>query len=83
MGNGTTVISLGSDYDAARAGALETAVARIAGVDHVEFNYTNNKVTVRFDPDRTDLRELTDLVAREMRRRTRPVTKPRSAREVD
>ena len=70
MGSGTTVMSLGSEYDASRAGALKAAVERVDGVDHVDFNYTNNKVTVRFDPDRTDLKELTDLVAREKKRHT-------------
>jgi len=70
MGIGTTVISLGGEYDAAMAVALEAAVARVGGVDHVEFNYTNNKVTVRFDPDRTDLKEIKDLVVREKERQT-------------
>jgi len=65
MENGTAVISLGSEYDSARAAALEAAVERVKGVDHVEFNYTNNKVSVRFDPDRTNLKEIMDLVARE------------------
>jgi len=68
MGNGTTVISLGSDYDSARASALKAAIARIDGVDHVEFNYTNNKVTVMFNPDRTSLKKLADMVAREKNR---------------
>ena len=65
MGNGTTVMSLGSEYDAARAVALEAAVERVKGVDHVEFNYTNNKLTVRFSPDRTNLKEILEVVARE------------------
>jgi len=67
MNNGTTMISLGSEYDAARAVAFEAAVERVKGVDHVEFNYTNNKVTVRFNPDRTNLKEIMALVAREKR----------------
>ena len=65
------MISLGSEYDAARAVALEAAVARVDGVDHVEFNYTNNKVTVRFDPDRTNLKEIKDLVTQEKEHHTR------------
>jgi len=75
MGNGTTVISLGSEYDAARAVALEAALARVDGVDHVEFNYTNNKVTVGFDPDRTNLKEIKDLVTREKKRQTRSLAR--------
>jgi copper chaperone CopZ len=70
MGIGTTVISLGGEYDAAMAVALEAAVARVGGVDHVEFNYTNNKVTVRFDPDKANLKEIKELVAREKKRHT-------------
>ena len=69
MGNGTTVMSLGGEYDAARAVAFEASVERVKGVDHVEFNYTNNKVTVRFNPDRTNLKEIMDLVDREKRHR--------------
>ena len=75
MGNGTTVISLGSDYDTPRAVALEAALSRVDGVDHVEFNYTNNRIIVRFDPDRTSLKELVELVAREKRPLTNSVTK--------
>ena len=70
MGNGTTVMSLGSEYDAARAAALEAALARVDGVDHVEFNYTNNRVTIAFDPDRTSLKEIEDLVTREKKHHT-------------
>ena len=81
MGNGTTVMSLGSEYDASRAVALKAAVEGVEGVDHAEFNYTNNKITVKFDPDSTDLKELTDLVAREKKRHT-PSVIERNAREV-
>ena len=69
MGNATTVISLGSDYDAARAMDLRALIARMEGVDFVDFNYTNNKLTVRFDPDRASLKELKDLVMREKKHR--------------
>ena len=79
MGNGTTVISLGSDYDAARALALEAAIARIDGVESVEFNYTNNKVTVRFDPDQVNQEELKGLVMRERKRRARSVKELQSS----
>jgi copper chaperone CopZ len=75
MGNGTTVISLGGEYDAARAVALEAAVARVDGVGHVEFNYTNNKVTVRFDTERTNLNEIKDLVTREKKSYTRSLAR--------
>ena len=82
MESGMTVISLGCEYDATRAAALEAAVARVDGVGHVELNYTNNKVTVRFDPERTDLNELADLVAREKKRHTRSIVE-RNVGEVD
>jgi hypothetical protein len=49
----------------------------IDGVTDVEFNYTTNKIAVRFDPDRTNLKELTHLVVREKKRH------PRSAFERD
>jgi len=71
MGNGTTVISLGSNYDAARALALEAIIARTDGVDSVEFNYTNNKLTVRFDPDQVSLGEVKAMVTREKKHRVR------------
>jgi len=67
MGNATTVMSLGGDYDAARAAALRTQVARTDGVDSVEFNYTNNKLTVEFDSDRVSLAELKAIAMREKR----------------
>jgi copper chaperone CopZ len=69
MGNATTVISLGSDYDAARAATLRTQVARTDGVDSVEFNYANNKLTVKFDSDRVSLAELEVIVMRERKHR--------------
>ena len=71
MGNATTVISLGSDYDAARAIDLRALIAGMEGVDFVDFNYTNNKLAVRFDPDRASLKELEDLVMREKKHRAR------------
>jgi len=71
MGNATTVISLGGDYDATRAVALETRVARTDGVDSVEFNYANNKLTVKFDSDRVSLAELEAIVMRERKHRAR------------
>ena len=77
MNNGTTVVSLGSEYDASRAVALKAAVERLKGVDHVDFNYTNNRLTVRFDPDRANLKEIMDLVAREKRHRVRSLGRSR------
>jgi copper chaperone CopZ len=74
MGNATAVISLGSDYDATRAVALETQVARTDGVDSVEFNYTNNKLTVKFVSDRVSLAELKAVVIREKKHSSRSVT---------
>jgi copper chaperone CopZ len=71
MGNGTTVISLGSDYDATRATALEAALTRIEGIESVEFNYTSNKVTVKFDSGRVSLGELKAIVMREKKHQSR------------
>lgn len=73
MGNATTVMSLGSDYEAARAVVLEAQVARTDRVDSVVFNYTNNKLTVKFDPDMVNLRELKAMVMREKKHHSRPV----------
>ena len=71
MGNATTVMSLGGDYDATRAVTLETRVARTDGVDSVGFNYANNKLTVKFDSDRVSLAELEAIVIRERKHRAR------------
>ena len=71
MGNATTVMSLGGDYDATRAVAFETRVARTDGVDSVDFNYFNNKLTVKFDSGRVSLAELEVIVMRERKHRTR------------
>jgi copper chaperone CopZ len=65
MGNATTVMSLGSDYDATRAVVLEAAISKIDGIESVEFNYTSNKVTVKFDSGRVSLGELKAIVMRE------------------
>ena len=70
METGTIVISLGSDYDPARASALKAALARTDGVDSVEFNYTNNKLTLRFDPRRVSLAKLEAMVMRERKSRS-------------
>jgi copper chaperone CopZ len=69
--SGTTVISLGYDYDAARASALKAAIARTGGVDSVEFNYPNNKLTVKFDSRRVSLAKLEAIVMRERKHRSR------------
>jgi allophanate hydrolase subunit 1 len=65
MANATLVMGLGGDYDPTRAAALYAILSAIGGVEFVEFNYTNNKVTISFDPDRVSLSELTDILSRE------------------
>ena len=65
MANATAVISLGGEYDSARASALYARLSEIKGVHFVEFNYTTNKVTVIFDPDLVSLSELNRIIARE------------------
>ena len=76
------MISLGSEYDATRAAALKAAMVEVAGVTDVEFNYTTNKITVRFDPNRTDLKELTRLVVLEKKRHPRSPSNEMRVREV-
>ena len=46
-------------------------MARTDGVDSVEFNYTNNKLTVKFDSDWVSLAELKAIVMREKKHRAR------------
>jgi len=82
MGTATMVMGLGGDYEVTRAVALRTRVARIAGVNFVEFNYTTNRVTVRYDPDQLSQKELENIVTREKGHRTRSVTMLRSSSEV-
>jgi copper chaperone CopZ len=71
MGNATVVMSLGGDYDTTRAVLLESAIERIEGVESVVFNYTNNKLTVKFGPDQATLKEIQGLVARERKHHVR------------
>jgi allophanate hydrolase subunit 1 len=82
MGTATMVMGLGGDYEATRAVALRTRIARIAGVNFVEFNYTSNRVTVRYDPDQLSQKELENIVTREKRHHARSVTKLQSSSEV-
>ena len=82
MGTATMVMGLGGDYEATRAVALRTRIAGIAGVDFVEFNYTTNRVTVRFDPDQLSQKELENMVTREKGHRTRSVSNLPSSSEV-
>jgi hypothetical protein len=65
MAHATLVMGLGGDYDPTRAAVLYAILSAIGGVEFVEFNYTNNKVTVSFDPERVSLSELTEILSRE------------------
>ena len=82
MGTATMVMGLGGDYEVTRAVGLRTRIAGIAGVNFVEFNYTTNRLTVRYDPDRLNQKELENIVTREKGHRTRSVTKLQSSSEV-
>ena len=82
MGTATMVMGLGGDYEVTRAVALRTRIAGIAGVNFVEFNYTTNRVTVRYDPGQLSQKELENIVTREKGHRTSSVTKPHSSSEV-
>jgi len=79
MGEAVAVMSLGDNYDTTRALALRTRIARIAGVNLVEFNYTNNKVTVQYDPNQVSQEELKNLVMRDMKHRPSSSTKLKSS----
>jgi len=76
------VMTLGAGYDARRAERLKALVAGIGGVDFVDFNYTNNKITVEFDSDQQSLERLKDVVAQERKRRFRPAESQRSESEA-
>jgi len=78
MGSAMMVITLGNDYDATRAVSIKARLARIDGVGFVDFNYTNNKLTVNFDPDQVSLSELEAMVMREKKASRWPI--PRAAR---
>jgi len=82
MGTATMVMGLGGDYEATRAVALRTRIAGIAGVNFVEFNYTTNRVTVRYDPDRLSQKVLENIVTREKEHRASAVTKAQGCSEV-
>ncbi len=69
MGNAVVVMSLGSEYDVTRAAGMRARVAKIDGVDFVDFNYTNNKLTVKFNPDRASPSELKAMATREKKHR--------------
>jgi hypothetical protein len=69
MGSALVVITLGTDYDATRAAGIKARLGKIDGVDFVDFNYTNNKLTVKFNPDRASPSELKALVMREKKHR--------------
>jgi hypothetical protein len=73
MGSATTVMALGGDYDTTRAVDLRAMIGRIEGVDFADFNYTNNKLTVKFDPDQVNLSELQVIVVRERKHLARSV----------
>jgi copper chaperone CopZ len=78
MGKARMVITLVSDYDTTRAAGLKARIAKINGVAFVDFNYTNNKVTLEFDPDRVSPRELEVVVMQENKHSARSVAKPAS-----
>jgi allophanate hydrolase subunit 1 len=69
MGNATVIIALGPDYDATRAAGIKSRLATKDGVNFVDFNYTNNKLTVKFDPDRASFDELKAIFEQEKKHR--------------
>ena len=76
MGKARMVITLGSDYDTTKAAGLKARIAKIKGVGFVDFNYTNNKATMEFDPDRASSVELEAIVKQENKHCARSVAKP-------
>ena len=81
MGDATAVMTLGNDYDVSRAVGLMARIAKINGVQFVDFNYTTNKIIVDFDPGRVGLQKLKEMVTRE-RAHLGPSTKRRSRNRV-
>ena len=73
MGNATKVMSLGGDYDTTRAVGLKARMAKTKGVARVDFNYTNNKVTVEFDSEGASPKELEAMVSREKKHRAHSI----------
>jgi len=67
MESAMAVMALGGDYDASRAMGLMAKMAKIGGVQAVDFNYTTNKVIVNFDPARVSLDKVKNVVTRERR----------------
>jgi allophanate hydrolase subunit 1 len=72
-------MALGGEYDAVRAVGLMARVVKIRGVEFVDFNYTTNRLTVKFDPDRVSLEKLRGIVTREREHRERPEKGPGSS----
>ncbi len=69
MGSAVVVMTLGPRYDVTRAAGMRARVEKIDGVDFVDFNYTNNKLTVKFNPDRASPSELKAIATREKKHR--------------
>jgi hypothetical protein len=69
MGNAVVVMSLGPEYDVTRVAGMRARLAKIDGVDSVDFNYINNKLTVKFNPDQASPRELKAIATRERKYR--------------
>jgi len=62
-------MTLGVSYDTKRAGRLRALVAAIDGVEFADFNYANNRITAKFDPDRLSPQRLQDIIAQERKHR--------------
>ena len=82
MGSATMVMTLGNDYDVTRVVELKAAIASLNGVDLLDFNYTNNKLTVKFDPDRVSLSELKRMVAQQEKLHIRQAKDPQNKGRV-
>jgi hypothetical protein len=83
MGSAVVVMSLGPEYDVTRAARMRARLAKIDGVDFVDFNYTNNKLTVKFNPDRARPSELKAMAAREKTHRVGFAQGPPVRAELD
>jgi len=78
----TIVAALGDGYDTTRALRLESLLRGVDGVNFVGFNYVNDRVTVRFDPDRADPKKLRGIIDEERKQHSRHVKKVRKGRDL-
>jgi hypothetical protein len=83
MGSAMVVMTLGTEYDVTRAAGMKALLAKMDGVDFVDFNYTNNKLTVKFNPDRASPFRIKAIAVREKKHRVGLVQRAPVGAELD